>query len=129
VLRDFRERWATMPSVIQNNTLQELWHVRSDSADQWSHCPIAPLNVLFHDILGVKPTAPGFTRCSIRPQLGDLEELDVTMQTVQGPIHFMAVPEEAGHTITLTLPSGCTADVEAKEPFVAEGGRTYTFAV
>src|SRR6185503_20274804 len=36
-VREYRERWATLPSVLQNNTLQETWVVRPDSTDQWSH--------------------------------------------------------------------------------------------
>ena len=57
VWREFRDRWATMQSVKQNNTLQEFWTVRSDSTDQWSHCAVAPLFVLFEDLVGLRDEA------------------------------------------------------------------------
>ena len=74
---------------------------------------------MFTDILGVRPTAPGFTRCRIRPQLGDLGHIDITMYTVRGPIGVVAEPDGLGHRLTLTLPSGC-----AGELLVPEGAET-----
>ena len=107
VIEDLRRRWAVMPSVVLNNTLQEDWTVRSDSSSQWSHCALAPLFVLFMDIAGIRPTAPGFSRCQIRPQLGDLGQLSLTAQTVRGPIQFDAQAERGGHQIRVSLPAGC----------------------
>ena len=98
VLKDLRERWAILPSVTLNNTLQEDWIVRSDSTSQWSHCALAPIFVLFMDIAGIRPTAPGFARCQIRPQLGDLEHLSLTANTVRGPIQFEARAARSGTT-------------------------------
>jgi len=110
VLDDLRRRWATLPSVVENNTLQESWHAQPDTGDQWSHCPVAPLYVLFMSIAGIRPTAPGFARCEVRPQLGDLGRLDVTAHTVRGPIHFAAEKVEGGHRVALTLPDGIAAE-------------------
>jgi hypothetical protein len=111
VLRDVRERWATMDSVLRNNTIQEWWRVTPDTADQWSHCAVVPLYILFTDILGIRPTEPGFTRCRIRPQLGDLGRIDITAYTVRGPIGFVAEPDGAGHRVALSLPSGCAGEL------------------
>jgi len=47
VVSEFRRRWAVMPSVILNNTLQEDWSAPPDSTAQWSHCAVTPLYVLF----------------------------------------------------------------------------------
>ena len=38
------------------------------------------------DIAGIRPTAPGFAAVTIRPQLGDLEDLELVCHTVRGPI-------------------------------------------
>jgi hypothetical protein len=111
VLKDLRERWAVMPSVILNNTLQEDWTVSTDSTSQWSHCALAPIFVLFMDIAGIRPTAPGFTRCRIRPQLGDLEQLSLTAHTVRGPIQFEARAKGGGHEVRVSLPAGCVGEV------------------
>jgi hypothetical protein len=111
VLKDLRERWAVMPSVILNNTLQEDWTVRSDSTSQWSHCPLAPLFEVFMDIAGIRPSAPGFSGCQIRPQLGDLDQLSLTAHTVRGPIQFDARAGRGGHEIHVSLPAGCSGEI------------------
>jgi len=111
VLKDFRERWATMASVVQNNTIQEFWDVRPDTGDQWSHCAVAPIYLLFTDIAGIRPTAPGFARCQVRPQLGDLGHLDLTAHTVRGPIRFIAELVGDQHHGSLTLPPDCTGEL------------------
>lgn len=90
ILRDFRERWAKMDSVILNNTLQENWTVSPDSGSQWSHCPVAPLYVLYMSVLGIKPLEPGFLRYEIKPRLADLKVLRTKANTPLGPIFFEA---------------------------------------
>ena len=111
VIQDLRQRWAVMPSVILNNTLQENWSIRADSTAQWSHSALAPLFILFMDIAGIRATAPGFTRCQIRPQLGDIGQLSLTAHTVRGPIHFAARAERDGHEIRVSLPAGCDGEI------------------
>ena len=58
VLGELRRRWATMDSVLLNNTLQEGWKMPPGSAGDWSHCPAAPLDLLFRDIAGIAPRLP-----------------------------------------------------------------------
>jgi hypothetical protein len=111
VLKDLRERWAGMPSVLLNNTLQEEWIARPDSTQQWSHCPVAPLYVLFMDIAGIRPLAPGFARCEVRPQLGDLPSVRLTARTPRGPISFQAEREGGGHRVCVALPEGCEGEL------------------
>ncbi|MGO9113537.1 MAG: alpha-L-rhamnosidase C-terminal domain-containing protein [Thermoguttaceae bacterium] len=111
VVSEFRRRWATLPSVVLNNTLQEDWHAPPDSTAQWSHCAVAPLYVLFMDIAGIRPTTPGFSRFEVRPQLGDLADLDLTYYTVRGPIGFVAEKRPKGHQISVAVPKGCDAEL------------------
>lgn len=111
ILREFRERWAKMPSVVHNNALQEDWGARPDTSDEWSHCPVVPVYLLFMDIAGIRPTAPGFAKIQVRPQLGDLGDIDLTAHTVRGPIHFAAKREKDGHRVTLELPAGCEGEL------------------
>jgi alpha-L-rhamnosidase len=111
VLKAFRERWATMPSVLLNNTLQEDWVALPDSGTQWSHCAVAPLYCLFMSIAGIRPLAPGFARCEIRPQPGDLEALELTAHTVRGPLQFRSQGQLGSRQITLALPEGCPAEL------------------
>ncbi len=72
---------------------------------------VAPLYVLFMDIAGIRPTAPGFSRFQVRPQLGDLADLDLTYYTVRGPIRFVAVKRPEGQRISLAVPKGCEAEL------------------
>lgn len=109
VLKDFRERWATMDSVLLNNTLQENWTARPDSTAEWSHCPVCPLYILYMDILGIRPTAPGFTACEVRPQLGDIGDIEVTAHTVKGPFNFKALRKGQEYDVRLTVPKDCQA--------------------
>ena len=112
VIKDWRERWAAMPSVLLNNTLQEMWTVEADGTQEWSHCPLAPVFVLFNDIAGIRPLTPGFGKCVIRPQLKGLGKLQLVFNTVKGPIRFTAEPEQGGHRVTVTLPQGCEAELQ-----------------
>jgi len=102
---DFRHRWATMRSVIENNTLQEDWNAPTDSRAQWSHCAVVPLYVLFQDIAGIRPTEPGFTRYQVRPQLANLGGLDVTAFTAIGPVRLAADRDGLAHRVQLTVPA------------------------
>ncbi len=126
VLGELRTRWFRMESVALNNSLQENWKARPDTADEWSHCPVAPLYIAFMDIAGIRPLAPGFRRFRIRPQLGDIEELDLAAHTPVGPIEFSA---KSG-LVRVSVPPGCDAEIVKgpdAPPTVVEGGRTFEF--
>ncbi len=111
VLNDFRTRWATMRSVLENNTLQEPWKVQADSRSQWSHCPLAPVFVLYQDIIGLRPLAPGFARLQFRPQLGDLPDLHAVAHTTRGPVEFSSKKEGDFQNIKVKLPKECEAEL------------------
>ena len=135
IVKDWRKRWAKMPSVIQNDAIQENWHARPDSSDLWSHCAVSPVYVLFMDVAGIKPAAPGFKQCVIRPQLTGFKHLEVTAHTAAGPIPFVAHSEKGGHRVTVTVPKDCEAelqlpptahpDLEALSPDTPQGLKRY----
>jgi hypothetical protein len=106
VLKEWRERWATMRSVKENNTLSEFWDPKPGTTNEWSHCPVAPLYVLFQEVVGLRATAPGFAKALLKPQLGDLASLDVTAHLPQGPLTFAASRTADGHDVKLTVPQG-----------------------
>ncbi len=72
---------------------------------------MAPLYCLFMNVAGIRPLEPGFGRCEIRPQLGDLEALDLTAQTVRGPIHFHSQGPLGRRELVITLPAGCEGEL------------------
>ena len=106
IVADLRRRWATMASVRANNTLQEEWESKPDTAAQWSHCAVVPLYIAFHGLMGLRPLEPGFARFELRPQLGDLADLELTAFTVRGPVGLTARGGAGGRTLTLALPPG-----------------------
>jgi alpha-L-rhamnosidase len=111
IVKDFRERWATMDSVRLNCTLQEDWQARPDSGQQWSHCAVAPLYVTCMNLAGIRPLAPGFRRVEIRPQLADLPDLELTAYTVLGPIRFRAQGGPGDRELRLALPAACVGEL------------------
>jgi hypothetical protein len=122
IVKELRERWATMESVALNNTLQEGWHVTADTGDEWSHCPVAPLYVTTMSLAGVRPLLPGFKRCEIRPQPGPLELLELTVHTVRGPIEFSSRGKLGNRELRLALPHGCEGElvVDQRESLILE---------
>ena len=111
VFKILRERWATMPSVLLNNTLQEDWKVQPDSGSQWSHCAVVPLYFLFMSVAGLTPLSPGFKHVEIRPQPADLEAIALTAHTVQGPIRFQSEGRLGSRKLKLQLPLGCEGEL------------------
>ena len=77
---------------------------------------MAPIFVTFSDLAGIRPLAPGFTRCHIRPQLADLPDLKLTYHTVLGPIHFAGERLAKGHRYTISVPAGCEAELLLPSP-------------
>lgn len=106
VVDELRRRWATMDSVQLNNTLSEDWHPTPDSGSEWSHCPVAPLYVLYMTLLGIRPQAPGFERYVIQPRCAPLPDFDVTAQTVHGPLRMRLVTQtQRKRALTLETPA------------------------
>ena len=111
IVDDFRRRWAVMDSVRLNNTLQEDWTAVADSGQQWSHCAVAPLYVLYMSLMGLRPLEPGFSRYEIRPQLADLGDLDLTAWTVRGPVSFKSAGKPGAREVTITTPADCLGEL------------------
>jgi hypothetical protein len=111
ILADLRQRWATMASVKQNNTLQEDWNARPDSGQQWSHCAVVPLYIACQGLMGLKPLLPGFKRFELRPQLGDLEDLDLTAFTALGPVSLRSRGKAGARELVLQWPTEVQGEV------------------
>jgi alpha-L-rhamnosidase len=128
ILKDLRLRWATMTSVKENNTLQEDWVARHDSGQQWSHCAVVPLYIAYHGFMGLKALAPGFQRLEIRPQLGDLEQLELTAHTVRGPVMFSSLGPFGQRDLTVQVPTGSQGEIvlSREEQVDLEVGKGFT---
>jgi len=65
----------------------------------------------YMSLAGIQPLAPGFRRCQIRPQLADLESLELVAQTVRGALTFKAAGRKGKRELHLVLPPGCEAEL------------------
>ena len=104
VIKEIRDRWGGMRSVSENNTLSEGWNPGYDDNSQWSHAAVSPLYLLYMGIMGFKPTSPGFTTYEIRPQLGDLPDLDVTAQAPVGAARMTVSGSRGNRQVTIFVP-------------------------
>ena len=139
IVADLRRRWAPMASVRLNNTLQEGWLSEPDTSQQWSHCAVVPLYIAYQGLMGLRPLEPGFRRFELRPQMGGLEDLELTAFTVQGPVGLGYRGRQGGRELTLTLPPGGQGELvlpqsesvglpDAAAP-APQGSRRYTLPI
>jgi alpha-L-rhamnosidase len=115
VLKDLRTNWATMASVGLNNTLQEDWICYPDGSSQWSHCAQTPLIMMHQGIAGIKPITAGYKTFQIYPQLVDLKAVDITTNTIAGPIVFKSSGLLGSRKLSLEIPIGTTAELIVDE--------------
>jgi hypothetical protein len=115
ILKDLRQRWATMDSVRLNNSLQEDWQAKPDSSQQWSHCAVAPLYVAYMGLAGIRPLEPGFRRVEVRPQPADLSQLELVARTVRGPLVFRLLGNRGNRELSLEMPKACEGEIVLPE--------------
>jgi alpha-L-rhamnosidase len=129
-IKEVREKWGKMDSVKLNNTLAEDWHARPDSHSQWSHCPIAPLYGMHMCVAGINPLKPGFNKVEIAPQLGDLDNIDITSYTVKGPIVVNISRHKRKTEAKVDIPNQVEATLKWKDKsyVLREGRNTITLA-
>jgi len=110
VVKDLRERWGQMPSLLTNSTFSENWEPRfTESGDVWCQNGSVVLYVLYGNVLGIQPTAPGFTEFDVRPQLGDLQWIEGTVHSPRGPIVLRCSRHQRQLTVSLTVPPNSRA--------------------
>jgi hypothetical protein len=111
IVSDLRQRWATMRSVKENNTLQEDWTANPDCGNEWSHCDVVPIYIAHQGLMGLTPSEPGFKRFKLRPQLADLRELELVAYTMRGPLRLRARGGRGEREVTLDLPATGKGDL------------------
>ena len=104
LMYDLKNKWGKMPSVWENNTLQEDWNAGYDGSSQWSHCAVAPIVLLYQGLAGAKPLTPGGKKYRILPQPGKLTLVDIDIQTLSGAIIFKSEGLKGKRTLSLEVP-------------------------
>ena len=132
LLYDLRNKWGKMPSVWENNTLQEDWNAGYDGGSQWSHCAVAPIVLLYQGLAGAKPLTPGGKKYRIIPQPGDLSLIDIDIQTLAGAIKFKSEGLKGNRTISLEVPEENEVELwldsreNVKLPVIEKNGKGIT---
>jgi hypothetical protein len=117
VVRDLRERWGSMRSLILNNTFSEDWEPKySDTGNVWCQNGPVVIYTLYGDILGIRPTAPGFLEFDVRPQPGGLEWIEGTVHSPAGPIHLRCESRGPRLLLKLSSPPGLRPSIVLPAP-------------
>lgn len=74
-----------------------------------------PLYIAIQGLMGLRPSEPGFKKYKLRPQLGDLADLDLTAFTVLGPLSLRASGKPGDRELVLQLPAGGQGDLIVPE--------------
>jgi len=80
-------------------------------AHGWSAGPTAWLS---EEVLGVQPTAAGFRKVTIRPDLLDLQWIEGSVPTPNGVIKVAAHQTESGRAYDITLPAQVEAAISLR---------------
>ena len=67
---------------------------------------MVPLYIACQGLMGLKPLEPGFKRFELRPQLGDLADLELTAFTVQGPVSLRSTGKLEERELVIQTPVG-----------------------
>ena len=124
VLHELRTEWAIMNSARLSGVFGEAWVSQPGGWNAWGQCAVAPILALSGELLGVRPTAPGFAEAELRPQLGDLAWLRGEVPTPRGPIRLSLSRDGSGRRLAFSLPAGVQAWVVLERGLKSKGALT-----
>lgn len=111
VLKELREKWSPMKSVIENNTLAEFWDADYNCSSQWSHASVAPIVMLYQGLIGAKPLSPGGKRYRLWPKPSDISLIDTDIQTINGAINFKSEGLKGNRKIHINVPENMEVEL------------------
>jgi hypothetical protein len=91
-----------------NTTFEEYWSGPIGEASRCHAWSATPTYDLTTHVLGVRPSAPGYSKVAIHPRFGRLTKLAGRIPTPHGLIEVAIEPDTGG---TITIPAGVEADV------------------
>jgi hypothetical protein len=114
IQRELETKWASMYSVKNNSTIQEMWNVTPGTTSMMSHCAVSPTIMMHQAILGIGQDRNG--DWFIRPQLGDLEKVSLMSFTPWGKIGFVAEKFEDIVHCSISKPEGMPLSIRSFGP-------------
>lgn len=90
----------------------EAWDQKYKPNQDWNHAwGAAPANLFPRYVLGIKATAPGWSRARIRPHPGTLAQAAGRIPTPRGPVSIDWI-RDGGYRLEVALPPGIAARLE-----------------
>lgn len=109
LLSSIQGRW--LPMIRRNGTAWEQWQ-DTPTTSLCHGFSATPLYDLPTHVVGIVPTAPGFSRFSVRPQLGNLTFAEAIMPTPRGEIVVRWDEADDGTmNLAITVPAGTVAQI------------------
>ena len=98
-----KKRYDCMINASIGEETTTLWEYFAYGQGTQNHGWAAgPLVILSKYIAGIEPATPGYEVCRIVPDMGDLNELHVTTDTVKGTISLDATyPDDSGYALEI----------------------------
>ncbi|MEO1053479.1 MAG: alpha-L-rhamnosidase C-terminal domain-containing protein [Bacteroidota bacterium] len=112
-LERMQERFDKMVNHPELTTLWEGWGIGAEGYGggtvnhAWSG---GGLTLLSQYAAGIAPTAPGYTRFNVRPQMGHLKHIKATVPSIKGDIKI-EIDRREGYALHLEVPENTTATV------------------
>ncbi len=119
---DRMQLWFDHPSMGLSTLIESPEPARSDCHAWGAH----PVYHYYASVLGIRPAALGFTKVSIRPQLGPLEWARGDMVHPAGRVRVDLKQADGRLTGTVALPAGVTGEIVANGRSVALTGGVTT---
>ena len=114
VIQELQQKWANLPSVKLNNSIQEHWEVQPDSNAQWSHAGVIPLYISSMCLAGIMPLQPGSEEILIFPQPDSLQSLRLNFHTPKGILTYQHTGRKGRRKLSLDIPEGVTAHLKVQ---------------
>ena len=117
-LERFKRRFGPMIADSQHTTLYEGWQEGGYGGGSTNHAwSGGMLTDICEQILGIRPTAPGWKEAVIRPTASPITEAAITIPTVNGTLSYSFKDDGPVYRATVNVPKGmtvrfCTPDGE-----------------
>lgn len=104
-LERFKRRFGPMITDRQHTTLYEGWQEGGYGGGSTNHAwSGGMLTDICEQILGIRPSAPGWKEVMIRPTVSPITEAVITIPTVNGTLSYSFKDDGSVYRVTITIP-------------------------
>jgi len=103
--------WYNMIRVGSTITL-EAWDNKYKPNQDWNHAwGAAAGNIISRKLMGIEPLTPGWTKFSVKPQIGDLKSASIDVPTVKGTVKAAYHQDGKSFEMDVLIPGNSKADI------------------